>query len=159
MALLADSEPIDLDQALKSDVWKATMLKELKAIERNSTWELVELPIQKKPIAVKWVFKVKHKPDGTIAKHKARLVAKGFLQRESVDYSEVFAPVARLETIRLVVALASSKGWQLFQLDVKSAFLNGPLKEEVYVTQPPGFIQKGKEERVFRLRKALYGLK
>lgn len=101
---------------------------------------------------------MKRNPNGSIAKHKARLVAKGFLQRAGVGYSEVFAPVARIESIRLVVAIASAKGWPLFQLDVKSAFLNGPLVEEAYVTQPPGFEKKGQEEMVFRLKKALYGL-
>lgn len=159
LAFLADAEPIDLDEALSSDVWKHAMREELKAIEKNATWELVNLPMKKKPIVVKWVFKVKHKPDGTIAKHKVRLVAKGFLQKEGLDYSEVIAPVARLETVRLVIALANSKSWKLFQLDVKSAFLNGPLEEEVYVLQPPGFVLRGSEEKVFKLKKALYGLK
>lgn len=117
------------------------------------------MPLNKQPISVKWVFKLKLKPDGSISKHKARLVAKGFLQKAGLDYSEVFAPVARTETIRLVLAFANFKGWPLFQLDVKSAFLNGPLEEEVYVTQPPGFEIKGREDKVYRLKKALYGLK
>ena len=108
---------------------------------------------------MKWVFKLKLKPDGSVAKHKARLVARGFLQRAGLDYSEVFAPVARLETIRLVIALAHNRDWSLYQLDVKSAFLNGTLEEEVFVKQPPGFEIKGKEDKVFRLHKALYGLK
>ena len=108
---------------------------------------------------MKWVFKVKLKPDGIVAKHKARLVARGFLQRAGLDYSEVFAPVARLETIRLVIALAHSRDWPLYQLDVKSAFLNGTLEEEVFVKQPPRFKIKGEEDKVFRLYKTLYGLK
>jgi len=115
--------------------------------------------VNKKPIDVKWVFKLKLNLDGKISKRKARLVARGFLQRKGLDYSEVFALVARIETIRLVVALANGKGWPMFQLDVKSAFLNGPLEEEVYVTQPPGFEIEGSEKKVYRLRKALYGLK
>ena len=90
---------------------------------------------------------------------KARLVARGFLQKSGLDYSEVFAPVARLETIRLVIALAHDRDWSLYQLDVKSAFLNGTLEEEVFVKQPPGFEIKSKEDKVFRLHKALYGLK
>ncbi|XP_019455196.1 PREDICTED: uncharacterized protein LOC109356328 [Lupinus angustifolius] len=110
-------------------------------------------------IAVKSIYKLKLKPDGTIAKHKARLVAKGFMQKEGIDYSEVFAPIARLEIVRLIVALASWKKWKLWQLDVKSAFLNGPLEEVVFVNQPPGFINKGNEGKVLRLKKALYGLK
>ena len=117
------------------------------------------MPPNKSPIDVKWVFKVKLKPDGTVAKHKARLVARGFLQRAGLDYLEVFPPVARLETIRLVIALAHSRDWPLYQLDVKSTFLNGTLEEEVFVKQPPGFEIKGEEDKVFRLYKALYGLK
>ncbi|MCI29822.1 pentatricopeptide repeat-containing protein, partial [Trifolium medium] len=97
--------------------------------------------------------------NGEIAKYKARLVAKGFLQKPDLDFNEVFTPVARLETIRLVVAIASYKDWAMHQLDVKSAFLNGPLKEEVYVKQPPGFEIKGQEEKVYKLKKDLYGLK
>jgi hypothetical protein len=109
------------------------MKEELEAIERNKTWKLTELPKKKKAISVRWVFKVKLKPDGSIGKHKARLVARGFLQKPGLDYFEVFAPVARHETIRLVIALAANRGWSLMHLDVKSAFLNGPLQEEVYV--------------------------
>ncbi|CAJ2657083.1 unnamed protein product [Trifolium pratense] len=135
------------------------MEEELCAIEKNHTWEIVKLPSDKKAIAVKWVFKLKLNPDGSIAKHKARLVARGFLQREGLDYSEVYSPVARIETVRLVVAIANARDWPMYHLDVKSAFLNGPLEEVVFVTQPPGFVIKGKENMVYRLKKALYGLK
>lgn len=148
-ALLADAEPLNFEEAVQEPVWKEAIVEELNAIERNQTWELIDLPPNKQPMAVKWVIKLKLNLDGSIAKHKARMVAKGFLQRAGIDYSEVFAPVARIETIRLVVALASAKGWPLFQLDVKSAFLNGPLEEEVFVTQPPGFEIKGKKDKVF----------
>ena len=135
------------------------MVEELQAIERNNTWELVELPTHTKAIEVKWVFKLKHNADGSIARHKARLVARGFLQRAGLDYSEVFVPVARLETVRLVVALTCNQGWSTFHLDVKSAFLNGPLDEEVYVTQPHGFVIQKEANKVYKLHKALYGLK
>ena len=135
------------------------MHEELKSIEKNKTWKLVDLPAKKHCIGVKWVFKQKLNPDGSISKHKARLVAKGFLQWQGVDFSEVFAPVARTETIRVVVAVACERNWPLFQLDVKSAFLHGPLEEEVYVQQPPGFVVKGKENQVYKLQKALYGLR
>ncbi|CAJ2627663.1 unnamed protein product [Trifolium pratense] len=158
-ALLADSEPLNYRDALKSNVWKKAMEEELKSIEKNQTWKLVDLPDKKKKIDVKWVFKVKLNPDGTISKHKARLVARGFLQKHGIDYNEVFAPVAIIETVRLVVALACENKWSLYHLDVKSAFLNGPLDEEVYVSQPPGFEIKGKESMVYKLYKALYGLK
>jgi transposase InsO family protein len=158
-ALLADAEPINLNEALKNKVWKKAMEEELRSIEKNQTWKLVALPDKKKKIDVKWVFKVKLNPDGTISKHKARLVARGFLQKHGIDYNEVFAPVARIETVRLVVALACKNKWLLYHLDVKSAFLNGPLEEEVFVSQPPGFEIKGKENMVYKLYKALYGLK
>ncbi|GAU33832.1 hypothetical protein TSUD_393400 [Trifolium subterraneum] len=158
-ALLADSEPIDYKDALKNSVWKRAMEEELQSIEKNKTWKLVNLPDKKKKIDVKWVFKMKLNPDGTISKHKARLVARGFLQKHGVDYNEVFAPVARIETVRLVVALACKNRWLLCHLDVKSAFLNGPREEEVYVSQAPGFEIHGKENMVYKLHKALYGLK
>jgi len=135
------------------------MIEEIKAIEKNNTSKLVELPDKKKTIDVKWIFKVKFNLYGSVSKYKARLVARGFLQRYGVDYSEVFSPVARLETVRFVVALASSKNWSLSHLDVKSTFLNGPLEEDVYVTQPPGFEVNGKEQMMYKLHKALYGFK
>jgi hypothetical protein len=105
------------------------------------------------------VFKVKLNPNGTVSKHKARLVSRGFLQKHGVDYNEVFAPVARIETVRLVVDLACKNSWSLHHLDVKLTFLNGALEEKVFVSQPPGFEISGKEEMVYKLHKALYGLK
>ncbi|KAK2454958.1 hypothetical protein QL285_002459 [Trifolium repens] len=157
--MLADTEPIDVKAALKSKVWKEAMNEELRSIEKNKTWDLCDLPSDKKAIDVKWVYKAKQNPEGKIIKYKARLVAKGFLQKQGLDYDEVFSPVARHETIRLVIALACSRRWPLFHLDVKSAFLNGPLEEDVYVKQPPGFELKGKDDKVLKLHKALYGLK
>ena len=112
-----------------------------------------------KPIGLKWVFKIKRNSNGSISKYKARLVAKGYVQRHGVDYEEVFAPVARIETIRLVIAIGASKGWEIHHLDVKTAFLHGELKEEVYVGQHEGFEVKGEEDKVYKLRKALYGLR
>ena len=105
------------------------------------------------------MFKIKRNADGSISKYKARLVAKGYVQRHGIDYDEVFTPVARVETIRMVIALAASKNWEIHHLDVKTAFLHGELKEEVYVTQPEGFVIKGEETKVYRLHKALYGLR
>ena len=102
-------------------------------IEKNNTWELVNCPHGKDIIGVKWVYKTKLNPDGTVQKHKARLVAKGYLQQPEIDYNETFAPVARLDTIRALIALASQKGWSIHQLDVKFAFLNDVLGEEIYV--------------------------
>ncbi|WVY99219.1 hypothetical protein V8G54_031370 [Vigna mungo] len=158
-AIFAGTELFTWEQAIQIKEWKEAMLEELSAIEKNSTWELVELPPGKKAIQVKWVFKTKYKLDGNIAKLKARLVAKGFLQKPGIDFTDVYAPVARLETVRLVIAIANFKGWSIQQMDVKSAFLNGPLEEEVFVNQPPGFVKNGQESKVYRLHKALYGLR
>ncbi|GKV17840.1 hypothetical protein SLEP1_g28296 [Rubroshorea leprosula] len=132
---------------------------EMKAIEKNNTWELTDLPQDQKAIDVKWVFKTKMKSNGEIETHKARLVARGFEQRPGHDYQEVFSPVARMETIRFIIAWAAQNQWKINQMDVKSAFLNGPLEEEVFVRQPPGIVKEGSEDKVYRLKKAFYGLK
>ena len=131
----------------------------MKAIEENETWELVDLPTGCHPISLKWVYKVKRHERGAIVKHKARLVARGFVQREGIDFEEVFAPVARMELVHLLLALAAAKDWCVHHLDVKSAFLNGELAETVFVRQPLGFVVKEEEHRVLRLCKALYGLR
>ena len=133
------------------------MQTEIQAIEANQTWEVSELPRNHKAIGLKWVFKVKKDPEGNVVKYKARLVAKGYAQRHGLDFDEVFAPVARIETVKVLLALAAHSGWEVHHMDVKSAFLNGDLWETVYVQQPPGFIV-GKGDKV-RLRKALYGLR
>ena len=135
------------------------MVSEMNSIQTNKTWELTALPASHRDIGLKWVFKVKRDPDGKIIKHKAQLVAKGYAQREGVDFEEVYAPVARIETVRLLIALAAQKGWQVHHMDVKSAFLNGDLSEEVYVQQPPRFVVKNGSGKVIKLKKALYGLR
>nr|GFB90050.1 retrovirus-related Pol polyprotein from transposon TNT 1-94 [Tanacetum cinerariifolium] len=118
-----------------------------------------DLPHGAKKVGVKWVYKTKYNENGEVEKYKARLVAKGYSQTCGIDYTEVFAPVACLETVRLVISLAAQNDWVLFQLDVKSAFLHGELSEEVFIDQPHGYIKKGAEQKVYRLKKALYGLK
>lgn len=132
---------------------------EIDAIERNATWSLVDLPSGNKKIGVKWLFKTKLNEQGEVDKLKARLVAKGYKQKHGIDYTEVFALVARMETVRMIVALEAQKDWKLYQLDVKSAFLHGELNEHVYVDQPRGYEKKGNEHKVYKLHKALYGLK
>ena len=132
---------------------------EISMIEKNKTWELIDKPKDKPVIGLKWIYKTKFNEDGSIQKHKARLVAKGYSQQPGIDFHETYAPVARMETIRTVIALAAQMELPIFQLDVKSAFLNGTLEEEVYVEQPRGYEKKGEEDKVYRLKKALYGLK
>lgn len=155
----SQEDPTDYYEAMKKEEWRRAMDLEIEAIERNKTWELVTLPPGKKKIGVKWVYKTKHNEKGEIDKFKARLVAKGYSQRHGIDYEEVFAPVARWDTIRMLLALAACKGWEVFQLDVKSAFLHGDLKETVYVEQPEGYIKTGEEHKAYKLKKALYGIK
>lgn len=135
------------------------MDEEIGAIEKNKTRELIDLPSGKKPIGVKWVYKTKYKANGEVDRLKARLVVKGYKQQAGIDYLEVFAPVARLDTVRMIVTLAAQNRWKIYQMDVKSAFLNGVLEEEVYVEKPAGYIKRGQERKVYKLRKALYGLK
>ena len=126
---------------------------------KNKTWDLINLPAGAKAIGLKWIFKVKRNSDGSINKYKARLVAKGYIQRHGIDFDEVFAPVARIETVCFILSLAASKGWEVHHLDVKTAFLHGDLKEEVYVSQLEGFEIKGQESKVYKLNKALYVLR
>ncbi|KAL4021580.1 hypothetical protein IC575_020386 [Cucumis melo] len=135
------------------------MDEEIEAIEQNNTWELIDLPKGHKTIGVKWVYKTKLKENGEVDKYKACLVAKGYKQEFGIDYKEVFAPVARHDTIRLVVSLAVQNSWPIFQLDVKSAFLHGELQEKVFVDQPPGYVKVKDEHKVYRLKKTLYELK
>lgn len=152
-------EPENFDEAMEQEAWRKAMQEEIDVIEKNKTWELVERPREKEIIGVKWVYKVKVNEDGSFQRNKARLVAKGYTQQPGIDYDETFSPVSRLDTIRMLIALAAQKGWLLYQLDIKSAFLNGELTNEIYVEQPQGFVIEGAEDKVYRLKKALYGLK
>jgi len=155
----AVNEPSCFEEASLKVEWNDAMKEELAMINKNGTWQLISRPEDRKVIGVKWVYRTKLNPDGSIHKHKARLVVKGYSQMAGVDYGDTFAPVARHETIRLLVALAAQCGWKIFHLDVKSAFLNGILEEEIYVEQPIGFLVAGHEDKVYKLHKALYGLK
>jgi len=143
MMMVTENDPFSFAEEVKSKKWKQAMEAEMEAIKKNQTWELMDFPKDAKPIGVRWVFKTKLNENGDVEKHKARLVAKGYAQRYGVDYTEVFAQVARLNTIRTILAVATQCGWEVFQLDVKSAFLHGELKEEVFVQQPEGFVKKG----------------
>lgn len=136
------------------------MLEEMSALLSNQTWDLVPLPPGKSVVGCRWVFTVKVSPDGSVDRLKARLVAKGFTQIPGLDYEDTFSPVAKITSIRLLFSLAAQHNWHLHQLDIKNAFLNGDLQEEVYMEQPHGFVAQGEcGPVVCRLRKALYGLK
>ena len=126
---------------------------------KNNAWDLVDWPPKCKVISTKWVYKTKYKFDSTLDKYKAQLMAKGFAQVHGFDYHDTFAPIPRLTTICSVLVLAAQESWPMFQMDVKSTFLNGDLKEEIYVVQPLGFVILGSEGKVCKLKKALYGLK
>ncbi|KAI3776447.1 hypothetical protein L1987_46232 [Smallanthus sonchifolius] len=152
-------EPKTFKQAAQDPKWQEAMKNEIHALEQNNTWSLQELPAGKKPIDSKWIYKIKYKPNGEIERYKARLVAKGFTQMEGIDYHDTFAPVAKLVTVRTLLALAVKRNWHIHQLDVNNAFLHGDLEEEVYMKIPPGFTNGENETWVCRLQKSLYGLK
>ncbi|KAF5808185.1 putative RNA-directed DNA polymerase [Helianthus annuus] len=134
------------------------MKAEIQALERNKTWTLQEFPKGKRPIESKWVYKIKYKPNGDIERYKARLVAKGFTQMEGIDFHDTFSPVAKLVTVRCLLAVAVKRGWHTHQLDVNNAFLHGDLHEDIYMKVPQGFRKEG-DNRVCKLNKSLYGLK
>ena len=140
--------------AAKQKEWKDACREELEALRKRDVFEVCDLPKGQKTIKSRWVFDMK-----TDGRKKARLVAKGFSQIEGIDYNELFSPVVRFETVRLMLALAALNGWHVSALDVKSAYLYGKLDEELYLEQPEGFKIKGQEHKVLRLRHALYGLK
>ena len=153
-------EPHKVFEALEDDDWLYAMNEELHNFKRNNVWTLVERPKDcQNVIGTKWVFKNKCDANGIVVCNKARLVAQGYSQVEGIDYGETYAPVARLESIRMLLAFATHHNFKLRQMDVKSAFLNGPLKELVYVKQPPGFEDPLFPNHVYKLNKALYGLK
>ncbi|KAM1164645.1 hypothetical protein ACFX13_024764 [Malus domestica] len=148
-----------LQDVLSDPKWVNAMKVEMEALEKNSTWDLVPLPNGKKVVGCRWVFTIKHKADGSINRYKARLVDKGYTQTYGADYHEMFAPVAKLNTVRVLLSLAANQDWPLLQFDVKNGFLHGDLKEEVYMDLPPGIGTSPGKCVVCRLRKALYGLK
>ncbi|GJR69516.1 retrovirus-related pol polyprotein from transposon TNT 1-94 [Tanacetum coccineum] len=152
-------EPKNIKEAMADSAWIEAMQDELHQFDRLNVWELVDKPFGKMVIKLKWLWKNKKDEDQSVIRNKARLVAKGYAQEEGIDFEESFAPVARLEAVRIFVAHAAHKSFPIYQMDVKTAFLNGPLKEEVYVAQPEGFVDPDHPEKVYLLRKALYGLK
>ncbi|KAJ9538527.1 hypothetical protein OSB04_031260 [Centaurea solstitialis] len=155
---LSQEEPKKAHDAMKDPSWIEAMQEELLQFVLQHVWDLVDLPIGHRAIGTKWIFRNKKDERGIVIKNKARLVAQGYTQEEGIDYDEVFAPVARIEVIRLFLAYASFKNFKVYQMDVKSAFLYGKIEEEVYVCQPPGFEDPRYPDRVYKINKALYGL-
>ncbi|GJU66635.1 putative ribonuclease H-like domain-containing protein [Tanacetum coccineum] len=155
---LSQKEPKKVIQALDDPSWIEAMQEELLQFKLQKVWTLVDLPKGKRAIGTKWVYRNKKDERGIVVRNKARLVAQGYTQEEGIDYDEVFAPVARIETIRLFLAYASFIGFIVYQMDVKSAFLYGTIEEEVYVCQPPGFEDPQFPDKVYKVEKALYGL-
>ena len=159
MAFVSLIEPRNLKETIIDEHWIIAMQEELNQFERNKVWELVDKPNNHPVIWTKWIFRNKLDEHGIVIRNKARLVAKGYNQEEGIDYEETYAHVARLEAIIMLLAFASIMDFKLYQMDVKSAFLNGFIQEEVYVDQPPGFENSDLSNHVFKLKKALYGLK
>ncbi|GJW79897.1 retrovirus-related pol polyprotein from transposon TNT 1-94 [Tanacetum coccineum] len=162
MTYIVNEEPQTYKAAMESSeapYWKEAIQSEIDSIVHNNTWKLVDLPSGHKPIGHKWIFKKKLRPDGTIEKYKARLVAKGYRQKEGQDFFDTYSPVTRITSIRTLIAIAAIHNLIIHQMDVKTAFLNGELDEEIYMQQPEGFVVKGQEHKVCKLVKSLYGLK
>ena len=152
-------EPKCLVEAQGDDKWMEAMQSEYGSVMKNNTQDLVDRPPKCKVISIKWVYKTKHNSNGMLNKYKAWLMVKGVAQIHGFDYQDTFAPTTRLTTIRNVLDLVAQEIWPVFQMDVKSAFLNGDLKEEFYVEQPPRSVIPRSKGKVCKLKKALYGLK
>jgi hypothetical protein len=157
--VIHEVEPTCFEQAVENPKWDNAMDEEMVALDANATWELVAILKDKKTIGCKWVYKVKHNADGSVSRYKARLVAKGYAQTYGIDYEETYSLVAKMIIIRAIIAMAATKGWSLHQMDVKNVFFHGDLQEEVYMEQPPGYVDQTHPNLVYRLKKALYDLK
>ncbi|GJY50809.1 retrovirus-related pol polyprotein from transposon TNT 1-94 [Tanacetum coccineum] len=152
-------EPKNVKKAITDPAWIKSMQDELLQFKRLDVWVLVPAPDNIKPLTLKSLFKNKHDEENTIIQNKTHLVVRGYRQEEGIDFEESFALVARMEAIRIFLAYVAHKSFTVFQMDVKTAFLRGTLKEDVYVCQPEGFIDADRPSHVYKLKKALYGLK
>ena len=160
--LSTSDDPCSLSQVLVSPErkeWETAMKEEMESLLKHSTWTLEPLPPGQRAVKCKWLFKKKLDSLGNVQRFKARLVARGFTQQEGIDYSETFSPVVRYESLRVILSIAASENMEIYQINVKTAFLHGELEETIYMHQPPGFIKKDREDYVCRLRRSLYGLK
>jgi hypothetical protein len=153
------SEPFAFSDANRYAVWHNAMCDEIAALRSNRIWSLVPFHSSMNVVGSRWVYRIKRRVDGSIERYKARLVARGFTQQEGIDYSETFSPIIKQATVRLVFSIAVSRNWKIHQLDIHIAFLNGVLTEEVYMKQPPSFVDSSLPSHVCRLHKSLYGLK
>ena len=158
VASTRDSEPSTFE-ASQHHVWRDAMMDEYHSIMKNDVWEIVPIPEGKSMVTSRWLYKLKHAADGSVEKYKARFVARGFSQVEGIDYDETFVSVAQYTFIKALISIAAEMGWKIHQMDVKTAFLNGIIQEEIYVEQPQGFEIHERESHVCRLKKSLYGLK
>jgi hypothetical protein len=159
---ITDDDPKTVREAVNSEdskLWKKAMVEEMDALDKNEAWDIVELPAGRKSIGSKWLFKKKFNAEGKVEKYKAQLVAKGYSQVQGIDFSEIFSPVAKLSSIRFLLFIDVAFDLEVEQMDVKTTFLHGDLKEEIYMKQPEGFVVKGKKELVCKLKMSLYGLK
>ena len=152
-------DTLTFEEAVEEEVWAQAMDEEIECIEKNQTWELVDVPKDKDVFSVKWIYKTRQDADGNVQKHKERMVARGFTQQPDIDFNETFTTVACMDTVITVLSIATQNKLLVYQMDVKSAFLNGYIDKEVDVEQPQGYEVPGKEHKVYILKKALYGLK
>ena len=155
-------DPLTYKQAMNDvdrDQWIKAMNLEMESMYFNSVWELIDQPDEVRPIGCKWIYKRKRDHMGKVQTYKARLVAKGYTQVEGVDYEETFSPVAMIKSIRILLSIATFYNYEIWQMDVKTAFLNGNLEENIYMVQPEGFIEQGQEQKVCKLNRSIYGLK
>ncbi|GJU19041.1 retrovirus-related pol polyprotein from transposon TNT 1-94 [Tanacetum coccineum] len=156
---VSQTKPKNIKESMADSAWIKAMQEELHQFDRLDVWELVDRPLCKNVINLKWLWKNKRDEENTVIHNKSCLVAKGYTQKEGIDFEESFAPVARLEAVRLFITYAAHKSFTVYQMDVKTSFLYGPLKEEVYVNHPDGFVDPYLPDKVYHLKKALYGLK
>ena len=155
-------DPSNYNEAVQdkdATLWQSAMKAEMESMYSNQVWLLVDPPVGIKPIGCKWIYKRKRGVDGKVETFKARLVAKGYTQKEGFDYEETFSPVAMIKSIRILLSIAAHMNYEIWQMDVKTAFLNGSLDETIYMVQPEGFIAKGQEKKLCKLQKSIYGLK
>ncbi|GKF48274.1 retrovirus-related pol polyprotein from transposon TNT 1-94 [Tanacetum coccineum] len=156
---MSTMEPRNVKEAMTDLAWIDSMQEELLQFKRLDVWVLVPAPDKIKPLTLKWLFKNKHDEENTVIRNKTRLIMRGYRQEEGIDFEESFAPIARMEAIRIFLAYVAHKSFIVFQMDMKTDFLHGLLKEDVYVCQPEGFIDAYHPSHVYKLKKTLYGLK